>query len=365
MNFDCRFRSHPLNWLIAAGVLLSSASSAIAADDVEPPGPLRIRDMTPPAILTLGFMPASASLLAKGEWGLELHYSSANVFLMSDSVKTYLENRAEAVPLTQTDARTIFDEAKGDVFYFDGQISRFDIGAHYALTDDVQVFAQVPYFTFGGGNLDYTIMEFHDTFGFGQAGRDLVARNHYQVLMRLGDAEYMTLEAHKEGLGDPTVGVRHRVPFPGEHWSAAAEWAVKLPVADEERFLSNGHTDYGVQLIVQRLWKGSGLYLSGSYVWLGDFNFANFSPADVPSATLAYSHRLNTGFTWVLQGLVSRSIYAGKTSSELSSIEYQVSAGLRYRHGPALFSFALTENVANFQNTPDIGFHLSTCFIIR
>ena len=46
--------------LIAAVILAIASSTAVADDRSRPPGPLRIRDMTPPAILTLGFKPATA-----------------------------------------------------------------------------------------------------------------------------------------------------------------------------------------------------------------------------------------------------------------------------------------------------------------
>jgi len=349
--------------VVAACAAIFLGTLVLGAAEREPPGPLRIRDMTPPAILTLGFMPSSASLLAQGSWCIETHYSSANIFLMSDEVGAYLKDRADPVELSATDVRQIFDAAQGDIFYFDGEIGVFDIGAHYGVTDNVQVFFELPYYSFGGGNLDHMIMEFHDTFGIGQAGRDLVARDQYQILMRLGDSEFSMLEAPEDGFGDPTIGLRHRIPFPGEGWSAAAEWAIKPAVCNTDCYRSNGHTDFGVQFMVEKLWTRNSLYFSGSYVWLGDFDLADFSPSDVPSATLAYTYRFTDTLTGVVQGLVSRSIFANETSSDLSSIEYQFSFGLRYRYQNALISFALTENIANYQNTPDIGFHIGVCYV--
>ena len=43
--------------------LLLAPSFLSGQEACGPPGPLRIRDMTPPAVLTLGFMPSSASLM--------------------------------------------------------------------------------------------------------------------------------------------------------------------------------------------------------------------------------------------------------------------------------------------------------------
>ncbi len=116
--------------------------------------------------------------------------------------------------------------------------------------------------------------------------------------------------------------------------------------------------------MLERHWRRGGLYLSASYVWLGDFDLADFSPADIPSLTVAYSHRLSPRVTGVVQGLVSGSIFANETQSELSTVEYQMSFGVRFRTGPMIVSAALTENLVNFQNTPDIGFHLGLCYVL-
>jgi len=320
--------------------------------------------MTPPAILTLGFMPSSASLIGKGRWGFESHYSSANVFLMTDSVKTFLEDRGVPDSPLPSDFQGILESADGDVFYFDGEIGFFNFGVHYGMTDRIQLFAELPYYTFSGGQLDHSIMEFHDFFGIGQAGRDLVARDQYQVLMRFGDGVFSMADAPRDGFGDPTIGLRHALPFFKGPWTAAMEWAVKPAVADEKAFLSNGHTDFGIQFMLERHWRRGGLYFSGSYVWLGDFDLAEFSPADIPSLTVAYNHRLSSRVTGVVQGLVSGSIFADETQSELSTVEYQMSFGLRLGVGPMIVSAALTENLVNFQNTPDIGFHLGLCYVL-
>lgn len=311
--------------------------------------------MTPPAILTLGFMPAPASLIGRGQWTFESHFSMANVFLMSGEVEQYLEDRHGRGPLTPADIQGILSESDGDLFYFDGEIGFANLAFHYGVSDRLQVFASLPYYTFGGGAFDESIMEFHDSFGLGQAGRNLVGMNQYQVLMRFDDQEFSMLDAPASGFGDPTFGLRHPLSIGGGSWTFAMEWAVKPSVADQTSFRSNGHLDAGVQMVAERHWNKSSLYLSGSYVWLGNFDQANFHPADIPSATLSFSRKVSDRTTVLLQGLISGSIFADETRSSLSSLEYQMSLGARYRLGTTIFSIAVTENLVNFQNTPDIG----------
>ena len=43
---------------------------------------------------------------------------------------------------------------------------------------------------------------------------------------------------------------------------------------------------------------------------------------------------------------------------ELLGEKYQLSIGVRHRYENMLFTFGITENLQNYNNTPDIGFQL-------
>ena len=53
----------------------------------------------------------------------------------------------------------------------------------------------------------------------------------------------------------------------------------------------------------------------------------------------------------------------GDALDELLATKYQLSLGLRHRRGANLFTFAVTENLHNINNTPDIGFQSGWTFI--
>jgi hypothetical protein len=77
----------------------------------------------------------------------------------------------------------------------------------------------VPYIRYGRGVFDSLIESFHDTFGFGQMGRDLVARNQFQFIYRVGDVRIAQLEREtNDGFGDPVIGVRYSLPQPRFGW---------------------------------------------------------------------------------------------------------------------------------------------------
>ena len=51
-----------------------------------------------------------------------------------------------------------------------------------------------------------------------------------------------------------------------------------------------------------------------------------------------------------------------RIESELRNPKYQASAGVRYRIGSSLLTFAITENLVNYNNSPDIGFQLGWAY---
>jgi hypothetical protein len=65
-----------------------------------------------------------------------------------------------------------------------------------------------------------------------------------------------------------------------------------------------------------------------------------------------------------VQGYVSPSVYTHNDTDldALLALKYQTSFGVRYRSGESLWTFALTENLKTFNNTPDFGFQLGWAY---
>lgn len=97
-----------------AAVLVLAPATALADEpsgiDGEPwfPVPFRIRDLTFPTVLVMGFMPRPAEALEDGDWAIELNTSVSNNFQVSSGV--------------------------GEQFLIDGEFGLFDLSLHYAVT---------------------------------------------------------------------------------------------------------------------------------------------------------------------------------------------------------------------------------------
>jgi dsDNA-specific endonuclease/ATPase MutS2 len=79
---------------------------------------------------------------------------------------------------------------------------------------------------------------------------------------------------------------------------------------------------------------------------------------------LGYERRFTPNTHVILQAYASPSVYSNRDTDldELLADKYQASLGIYHRIGYGLISFAITENLQNLNNTPDIGFQLGFAF---
>jgi hypothetical protein len=334
-------------------------------------GLLRARDLTPFGLLRLDMLPAHTADAKPGTWTFELQYAYQNTFVLSKNVRTYLEGRnIGRKALRPEDAAAIL-ALPGDAYYFDGEVGLADLVVQRRLNEYWSAYLTVPYIRYGQGAFDSFIESFHDTFGFTQQGRDLVARNRFQIVYGVGDVSFAQLDREtKGGFGDPVLGVRYSLPQPRFGWDVVVEFAAKVPVDGERFLLSTGEADYGAQLTLQRRFGHTGrhaVYLAGSAVYYaGGVETPGDDGAQViPTAIAGYSFGLTPGTSFIVQGYASRSVIQNSTLDELTGDKFELSVGLQARSRNILWSFALTENVSNFENTPDIGVQIGLAYMPR
>ena len=328
------------------------------------PIPFRVRDLTFPTVLVLGFMPRPNETLEPGRWALEFNYSASNNFQVSDDVESYLERRGGARrPLDRGDIDAMVSELEGNQFFVDGEFNLFDLGLHYGLSDRLTAAVRISYLNYGGGFLDSTIYNFHDAFGIGQAGRNFVSPDHFQLFyMNDGDTFVHLHRPTSGGFTDPVFSLSYTFPSRWRGWSFGIEGGIKVPLADEDVLLSSGGFDYGLQATAQKTWKKSSLVVSTAIVLPGEFEIGDgeaFDPPTLPSVNLTYLHRLGRRTTGIVQFFFSEHIFRDATDSDLSALEFQMVIGAKYEALGGIVGIGLTENLFNFDNTPDFGVHLS------
>ncbi len=324
-------------------------------------GPLRIRDQFLPGLGYLGFDPVAADILDAGEWQIDFVLTASNTFAHSLEVERSLESRPTREPLELDALHEIAaDRPGGGLFYLDGEHQRWALAARRGIGRGLQLELLIPVIHFGGGFLDSTIEGFHDTFSLGQAGRRGAARDDFLAYVRSGDREIYLDRAPGTTLGDAVVGVRYdlRRRRSQPALELAVEALAKLPSGDVERLTSSGSADLGVQLLGTRYFRGSCLHFSLGAAYLGPHDLLGLEAQTIVSGMLAWEIALGSRTTGLVQATVSQSPFGDLRSADIASASTQLTAGLKHAVGRNVVFLGVTENLANFNNTADIGLHL-------
>lgn len=331
-------------------------------------GLLRSRDLTPFGFLRLDMRPAHAVSIEPGSWAIETEVGYQNTWALSPEVEEYLTalEPAGRRDLGQAELQAIRD-LPGENYLLDLELALLDVTFHYKISNIWTAYVIASGVSFRGGFLDSAIEGFHDSFGFSSFGRPAVTRDQVNLIYDLKSTQYSSLgEPTDGGLLDPTIGVRYTGwTLPGK-WHLATELAVKVPVAGRRELLSTGRTDYGLQVSLQRKGQHHAFYVDASAVYYD--GASQVSPTDaqvIPTLIIGYERMLTARTNVNLQGYISKSVYSHDDTDleELLGQKYQLSLGIRHRYNNFLFTFGVTENLQNVNNTPDIGFQLGLAWV--
>jgi hypothetical protein len=353
---------------ILGGLLLAGPLAGGEPVPARPPaewspiGLLRVRDLTPFGIRRLDFIPAHAVVAMPGTWAVEANLSYQNTYVLSENVAEYLEQRGhgDRVKLTQHDVDAIL--ATGEEAYLvDLELGLLDFTAHYRFSRHWGGYVTVPVLSFRDGFFDAPIEGFHDEFGFDTAHRDLTRRDDFQVLIAARGVQLTVLEPPSDGVGDPVLGARYSLSIRPASWNLVVEGAAKVAWSHQRPFLSSGRNDFGMQVSLQRFLPRQALYLTGSTVYFSGSSFRiTPSPREVvPSLVLGWERRLTRRSNAILQLYTSPSVVHRSTLDELAAEKYLLSLGFQSRRGSWFYRVAVTENLQNISNTPDVGLTLS------
>jgi len=325
-------------------LLASVAAVAAAADPESPepgqepwtPVPFRVRNLTFPTLLVMGFKSAPVVSLARGGWAFEIDWSDSNNFQASSGVERYLAQRGgEPRPLSPGDVEAIRTATVGDQFLVDGELRLLDLGLHFGLAERLALSLRISRLDYGGDLLDPVIRSFHRATGIGQGVRKYVPNGGFQVVFLGRDGATERLSRPTEGgFTDPVVNLRWTVPGDVGGWRFALEGGIKVPLASERQLLSSGSLDAGLQFTAQRTWRRNALVLNLSLVAPGDFRSPQgFDPSDLPALDIAWVHRLARSTSLVAQTLFSGNIFREVTDSALAEAEFQLTTGLTWKIG--------------------------------
>lgn len=355
-----RHRVGAIIFIFAAGW-----SGPLAASESDYLGLLRARDLTTFGFLRLDMRPTHAVHAPAGTWAIEAELAQQNTWALSGGARDYLDTLPDRRRLGPADVAAI-QALPGENYLFDMELVELDVTFHYKFTDRFGAFFVLSGVNYDGGFLDGPIESFHGMFGFENNGRPAVRRDDVSLIADLKSANMAFLDAPtRGGLLDPTIGIRYSRPQPVSGWNIVLEAAAKVPWRGQEDFLSTGRTDVGVQATLQRFADHHAWYVSGSGVWYdGRTAMTPTDPQIVPTLIVGYERKVSEKTHLILQAYASDSVYT-RADTELDgllNVKYQLSLGVYRRFGRGVLSFAFTENLQNFNNTPDAGLQLGFAY---
>jgi hypothetical protein len=331
-------------------------------------GMLRSRDLTPFGFLRLDMRPAHALTLEPGTFAFEAELGYQNTWALSRNVEDYLKSlepsgrRAVTPELIQA-----IQDLPGENYLLDLESATLDVAVHYKLSSQWSVYAIATAVSYHGGFMDWGIEKFHQALGFDTFGRHAIARGGTHLIYDLKSAQVVLTEPpQSEGFLDPTIGLRYvGIKLPGR-WQMSAEVAAKVPLSGARPLLSTGHADFGMQASVRRLGERNALHMDFAAVYYAGEDLP--SPHDsqlVPTIVVGWERQLTGRTNANLQAYASKSVYRREQTDldELLKDKFQLSLGLRHRFENTVVSFAVTENLQNLNNTPDIGFQFGVGWV--
>lgn len=250
-----------------------------------------------------------------------------------------------------------FSRQTTQAYFVDGEVLNFHPRFRYGLEEGIELGAEIPLYARGGGILDDVVDAFHDAFGLPGAGRDRFGKDKYRALLTV-DGRTSTLDKGV-GVGDLEAWGKIQLWDPADAWAAAAvALTMKLPT---------GGTDYGSD--------GVDVAISLSFskeIWDFIHAYAGFAPVfytDTREQNLKY-HTFNWvtfgGLEFEVHEQVSLLLQATVQSPLMDNppnyddTRYSVAFGVMWSpwEDGRTFEFGFVENVANYESTADVGFHL-------
>jgi len=351
--------------IAATAVAVFLHSPFVLAADSDYLGLLRARDLTTFGFLRLDMRPAHAIAAPKGTWAIEAEFAHQNTWALSKGAREYLDalpGRRRLGPAELADIQAL----PGENYLFDMELAALDVTIHHKFTNHVGGYLILSGVNYSGGFLDGSIESFHDTFGFEDNGRPAVRRNDVNLIADLNSANLSFLDSPTNGgMLDPTVGVRYSLAEQVKGWNVVLEAAAKVALRGRKDFLSTGKSDFGAQATLQRFSEHHAWYVSASGVYFdGSSSLMPTGPQIVPTLVVGYERKLSDTTHLILQGYLSDSVYSREETElpELLDPKFQLSLGVYRRFGRGVMSFAITENLQNFNNTPDVGIQLGWAY---
>ncbi len=327
-------------------------------------GMLRERDLTPFGFLRLDMRPAHAVSIEPHTFAFETSLGYQNTWALSPNVEKYLtsiesEGRHEIGPAEVQAIRDL----PGENYLLDVETATLDLAVHYKISSQWTAYAIATAVSYHGGFLDSGIEQFHDFLGFSTFGRPAVTRNDTNLILDLkgGAGGAARRAAHRRASWIRCSACATRASTCRSTGRCRSKPRSRCRSKGERLLLSTGRTDYGMQASLRHLGGHNAFHMDFAAVYYaGERVPAPHEAQIVPTIVLGWERQLTDRTNSTCRVMRAAASIANEQTDldELLNDKFQLSLGVRHRFDCCLMSFAITENLQNLNNTPDIGFQI-------
>jgi hypothetical protein len=157
---------------------------------------------------------------------------------------------------------------------FDGETNRTTLVYTRGIGSGWEWGLQLPYIRYDGGWLDDFIVDWHDTFGLPQGGRDSAPRDRLHFLYQRHGVTQLSLDQAVAGPGDARLTAGWRWPSSDPRQRMAVRASLSLPSGDSDELRGSGAMDLALWLVADRQYRWwdtpATVFGGGGVLLLGD-----------------------------------------------------------------------------------------------
>ena len=314
-------------------------------------GPFMQRDQFPVRMLFLGLRPDAGDLIPRRaiRWSVRLDYANtyASTFPVGD--RLIADDYYQAAPPNEYR------------LFVDTETLRVSVDLDWRVASRVQLGATVPFLKHGGGFMDGLVEGFHGLFNLSNGGREWSPQNDYGVFV-VRDRRFWIRSVESAGFRPGDLVLRMKTPLyrDGGGLVLSLAGAVKLPTGSLETLTGSGGTD--IQATLFATWRpATRLVFHGNlaHSLLGTVTRnEGFPLRSISTLLLAFEYRTTGRLAALVQTQVNIGPFPGSRLGPLNRTAIEATAGVRYALSESLsLDVGLTENLSQYQNTPDVGLH--------
>lgn len=241
----------------------------------------------------------------------------------------------------------------------DSENYRTTISARYGISPRWEIGIDIPYISYNGGFLDGFIVNWHDTFGLPQGGRNITVRDRTRISYRVNRNQLLDRDSAASGPGDIALNAGYQV-YRSSSTQVALKGGIKLPSGSSSSLLGSGSTDMQLQLCASTTKGTFGTFGAVGVLAMADSHILaeQHNPvAGLAMAGLGWQAAPWLAFKAQLNGVTS--LYRNSTLAEVGSPSLLLITGgtIDLSHG-YLLDMGVAEDVA-VATAPDVSFHLS------